>query len=314
MSGASPSGPLVAVTSPSFCAHPELAQETERSFPGCRLNRSGQRLEGDVLVEFLAGAAGAVVGLETMDEAVLQRCPDLRIIAKYGVGLDNIDLDWCARSGIAIGWTGGVNRLSVAEMTLGFMLALCRNLFVTSTLLKSGEWRKQGGIQLSGRTVGVIGVGNIGREVVRLLQPFHCTVLVNDIIDLSEYCREHGVTSASKEEIFAAADIVTIHTPLNNETRDLVDRATLSRMKRGAYLINTARGGVVNQVDLAWALSSGVIAGAAVDVYDVEPPKADEFLTLPNLICTPHIGGNSSEAVSAMGFSAINHLKEYFGR
>lgn len=302
----------VVVTSPSFSGHQVLTAEMEHSFPGCRFNISNRRLEGDELAEFIGDAEGAVIGLEQIDAAMLRRCSNLRIIAKYGVGLDNIDLNACEKAGVVIGWTGGVNRLSVAEMTLGFMLSLCRNLFYTSLNLKSGKWNKSGGSQLSGKTVGIIGAGNIGREVIRLLEPFHCRILVNDIIDISGYCAEHGLIEASKEDVFSTADIVSIHIPMSRQTRGLVNRGTLSLMKRSAFLINTARGGIVCQDDLAWALQVGVIAGAAVDVYEEEPPDNREFLALSNLICTPHIGGNSAEAVVAMGMSAIKHLKEFF--
>lgn len=306
--------PRVVVTSPSFSRHALLRNEMIKLFPGVILNDTNLRLSGESLATFLEEADAAIIGLEKIDESVLSRCNRLKIIAKYGVGLDNIDLEFCRNSGIAIGWTGGVNRLSVAEMTLGFMLALCRNLFVTSNLLSKGTWEKNGGCQLSGKTVGIIGAGNIGREVIRLLQPFGCRILVNDIIDISLYCEQLGLVSASPKEIFSTADIVTLHTPLNDDTHHLVSRETLSMMKPSAFLINTSRGGVVCQDDLSRALQTGSIAGAAIDVYEEEPPSDLEFLSLPNLICTPHIGGNSAEAVLNMGMSAIGHLKEFFGK
>lgn len=314
MKAASVQQPKVAVTSPSFSKHPQLRSEMERLFPGVVLNEGNRRLEGNELVNYLNGADAAVIGLERIDEEVIAGCPGLRIIAKYGVGLDNIDIASCRKAGVTIGWTGGVNRLAVAEMALGFMLALCRNLFFTSNLLGKGTWEKSGGCQLSGKTVGVIGAGNIGREVIRLLFPFGCRILVNDILDIASYCEEEGLVNATKREIFSLCDIVTMHTPLNAETYHLVNRETLSLMKPSSFLINTARGGVVCQNDLHRALAGGAIAGAAIDVYEEEPPSGLDFLSLPNLICTPHIGGNSAEAVLSMGMSAIGHLKEFFGR
>lgn len=302
----------IAVTSTSFSKNEVLAREIKRYFPDVRLNGTGERLEGERLASFIDDAEGLVVGLEKLDAHLLSECPNLKVIAKYGVGLDNIDLGFCRERGIAVGWTGGVNRLSVAELTLGFMLALCRNLYVTSNQLKNGTWNKSGGHQLSGRKVGIIGVGNIGREVVRLLEPFRCEVLANDIVDQRAYYLEKGLREATKEEIFAEAEIVSLHTPLTPDTEGLIDRGALSRMKRSAFLINTARGGIVRQDDLKWALQNGMIAGAAVDVYEEEPPTDTEFLGLPNLICTPHIGGNAYEAVIAMGMSAIGHLKDFF--
>ena len=304
--------PLVAVTSPSFSRHDILKAEMSRLFPGCRLNAAGNMLEGLELLEFIKDAEAIIIGLEKIDESLLRQCTNLKVVAKYGVGLDNIDLDACNVHGITVGWTGGINRLSVAEMTLGFMLALCRNLFVTSQQLKGGKWDKRGGYQLSGKTVGIIGAGNIGREVVRLLKPFDCNILVNDIVEITDYCTTNALIQTTKEEIFSSADFITIHTPLTAETRNMINRNSLSMMKPSANLINTARGGIVCQDDLAWALREATIAGAALDVFQEEPPTCQEFLNLPTLICTPHIGGNSAEAVLSMGMSAIGHLKEFF--
>jgi D-3-phosphoglycerate dehydrogenase len=304
--------PKVVVTSPTFSRHEDLKLEIERFFPGCRFNTLNRRLEGAELAEFIADADAAVIGLEKIDGYILTHCDHLKIIAKFGVGLDNIDLDFCQTNDITVGWTGGVNRLSVAEMTLGFMISLSRNLFATSIALKNGVWNKQGGSQLSGKTVGIFGVGNIGKEVVRLLAPFDCRIIVNDIIKQNDYYASNGLIEVDSATLFAEADIVTIHTPLTNETKGLIDRQMISRMKPNALLINTARGGIIVHDDLRWALENNIIAGAAVDVYEVEPPDEQELISLPNLICTPHIGGNSSEAVSAMGMNAIKHLINYF--
>lgn len=303
---------MIAVTSSSFSKSSTLTAELRNHFTEVRLNISGEKLQGDDLARFLTDADGAVIGLERIDRDVLCQCSNLKFIAKYGVGLDNIDLKACNEMGVKVGWTGGVNRLSVAEMTVGFMLALCRNLFFSSNQLKGGEWNKTGGAQLSGKTIGIIGVGNIGQEVIRLLQPFGCQIMVNDIIDNPGFYERYGLEFATKEEIFAHADIVSIHTPLTEETCHLINRATLQRMKRSAFLINTARGGIVLHEDLKWALKNGIIAGAAIDVYESEPPEDSDLLGIPNLICTPHIGGNANEAVIAMGMSAIKHLREFF--
>jgi len=192
------------------------------------------------------------------------------------------------------------------------MLGLCLNLYETSYRLKSGDWFRKGGFQLSGKTVGIIGVGNIGKEVVRLLKPFNCTILINDIIDQHEYYRANGLIETSKERIFRECDIITIHTPLTTETRNLLNGDSLRMVKKEAFLINTSRGAIINQDDLKEALKSGGIAGAALDVFEEEPPSDKEFLELPNLFCTPHIGGNAKEAVWAMGLSAIRHLENFF--
>ena len=304
----------IVVTSPSFSKNKTLQDEIYRYFPNVKLNLEGKRFNQEELIEYIKEADAIIVGLEPINKEVLEKCPNLKIISKYGVGLNNIDLKECKRKDIKIGWSGGVNRLSVAEMTLGFMLMLSRNLFITTNLHKNGTWKKDGGFELSGKTIGIIGVGHIGKEIVRLLKPFRCNILVNDIIDQDRYYKENNLKKASKEDIFKTCDIVTIHTPYNDETKNMVDLDVLKTMKKTAYILNTARGGIINEQDLKYALQNGIIAGAAIDVYTKEPPNDKELINLPNLICTPHIGGNSAEAVEAMGMSAIKHIKKFYGK
>lgn len=302
----------IKVTSPSFSSNKILREEIKKYFPNTTLNIQGKRFNKKELIEFIKDAEAIIIGLEEIDEEVLNQLPHLKMISKYGVGLNNIDLKACKKRDIQIGWTGGVNRLSVAEMTLGYMLMLCRNLYITSNELKRGIWNKSGGFQLSSKTIGIIGVGYIGKELVRLLAPFGCTILVHDIIDQSDYYAQNQLTEVSKEELYARSDIVTIHTPLDINTRSMINLNVFKQMKKSAYILNSARGGIINENDLKYALQNGLIAGAAMDAYIEEPPTDMELLKLPNLICTPHIGGNAQEAVEAMGLSAILHLREYF--
>lgn len=302
----------IAVTSKSFSKNAYLKQQLLNVFPDVKFNYADKKLTPIETVEFLQDCEGAIVALEEITEWVLSQLPTLKIIAKYGVGLDNIDLTACKKHGVHIGWTGGVNKTSVAEMTLGFMLMLSRNLYLTSNQLKEGIWNKNGGSSLYGKTIGIIGIGHIGKEVIQLLKPFGCTILVNDIIDQTTYYAKQNVLHCSKEEIFQKSDIISLHTPSTEQTFHLINASTLALMKSSAYIINTARGDIINLHDFKSALSSGRIAGAAIDVYDIEPPQDRALLSFPNLICTPHIGGNAHEAVVAMGESAIIHLKEYF--
>lgn len=302
----------IVVTSPSFSSNKSLQQEIYKYFPKAKLNLDGKRFNKEELVEYIKDADAIIVGLEPIDKEVLEQCPNLKIVSKYGVGLNNIDLEACKKRDITIGWTGGVNKLSVAEMTLGYMLMLCRNLFITSNELKNGIWNKSGGFQLSEKRIGIIGVGYIGKELIRLLKPFNCEILVNDIINQEQYYKENNLKEVSKEEIFKTCDIVTIHTPFDSTTDNLINKKVFETMKNSSFIINSARGGIINEDDLKYALLNNIIAGAAVDAYVEEPPTDKELLSLPNLICTPHIGGNSKEAVEAMGLSAINHLKEFY--
>lgn len=302
----------IVATSPSFSNNKVLQDEIYTYFPDAKLNLEGKRFNKQELIEFVQDAEALIVGLELVGDEVLDACKNLKIVSKYGVGLNNIDQKACKKRGIKIGWTGGVNKLSVAEMTLGYMLMLSRNLYVTSNELKSGTWNKSGGFQLSGKTVGIIGVGHIGKEVVRLLKPFDCKILVNDIINQDEYYEKNNLREVTKEELYRNSDFITLHTPFNKVTENLITAKTMKIMKSSSYLLNSARGGLVNEKDLKLSLQNGTIAGAAIDAYVEEPPSDTEFLSLPNFICTPHIGGNAKEAVEAMGMSAIKHLRDFY--
>ena len=301
----------VKVSNIAFSKNQYLVDQLVSEFPDAEVNVKGIRMNGDDLVEYFTGAEAVIVGLEQITPSLLDKLPEIKIIAKYGVGLDNVDLNACRERSVAVGWTGGVNKRSVAEMALGFMLALCRNLYTTSNQLKQLKWNKSGGTQLTGKTVGVIGLGNIGKELVNLLKPFDCNILVNDVIDVKNYCVDNGLKEVTKEELYSQSDIISVHTPLTPEMKGLFNSKVFEKMKPTAFLINTARGGIINENDLKSALKNNIIGGAALDVYEQEPPEDGEFLALPNLISTPHTGGNSYEAVVAMGLSAIGHLVDY---
>lgn len=302
----------IAVTSPSFSRHPLLRAELMTRFPGARLREDEGPLSGERLRDHLAGCNGAVIGLEPVDAALLDALPELRIVAKYGVGLDNIDQAACAARGVAIGWTPGVNSRSVAELALCFMLGLVRNVFFTGTRLRAGEWIKRGGSQLSGKTVGIIGVGHAGQALIRLLAPFGCRILANDIDDRTAFCAETGAIVCDKARIWAEADIVSLHVPLTPDTHHLIDAPALACLRPGAFVINTARGSIVDELALKAALDSGHLGGAALDVFAEEPPTDRALIEHSRLAATPHIGGNAEEAVLAMGRSAIGHLEHFF--
>lgn len=301
----------IVVTTNSFSNNDILVNELKTLTSNIVLNKI-KRYTKDELIENLKNADAAIVGLDVIDESVLKECKNLKIIAKYGVGLNNLNLEDCKKHNVAIGWTGGVNKTSVAEMALGMMLMFSRNLFVTTNQLKNGTWNKSGGFQLSGKTVGIIGMGYIGKELARLLEPFRCKILVNDIINQDDYYKKHNYIEVSKKELYQESDFISIHTPQDESTFNFITLNEMKMMKSTVYLLNTARGGLINEQDLKYALQNNLIAGAGIDAYVEEPPVDKEFINLPNLICTPHIGGNAKEAVNAMGMSAIKHLKKYF--
>ncbi len=304
--------PRVAVTPPAFCKSQSLKTELLGHFPNAVFNEKDRYLSGPDLVDFLTDADAALIGRDPINTELIRSLPKLRMISKYGVGLDNLDPEALSRARIELRVTSGTNRRSVAELALGFMIGLCHNMSSGSEELKSGSWRREGGQELTGKSIGIIGCGNVGQELVRLLQPFQCKIRVRDIADRSGFCREFGAVETGFDEIIEEADIITLHVPLTENTENLIDKSVLAKMKPSAFLVNTSRGRVVHQGDLHQALVSGEIAGAGLDVFWEEPPVETEFLQLPNLMVTPHIGGNSREAVEAMGRAAIQNLVEYF--
>lgn len=283
-----------------------------RAFPNTVFNEKGRYLSESESIEFFEDADAALVGRDLISAKVLSALPRLRIVSKYGVGLDNIDREALERRQIALGWTPGGNKRSVAEVTLCFMLGLFHNIFREGAQLKRSGWREDGGRQITGKTVGIVGCGHIGQEVVRLLRPYDCRILVRDILDRQVFCRAAGALESGFDDLIQQSDIVSLHVPLTPATRNMIDSSVLGRMKPDAYLVNTSRGKVVDPRALKSALLNGAIAGAALDVFAEEPPDDPELIALPNLMVTPHIAGNAVEAVEAMGRNAINHLLEFF--
>lgn len=275
-----------------------------------QFNDEGLTLRGQDLVEFARGRRKLITALEPVDEAFLAAVPEVRVISKYGVGTDMLDKRAMARRGVRLGWTGGVNKRSVAELAIAFMISLLHQVPQANRDLSGGLWKNRQGRELSSRVVGIVGCGNIGKELTPLLRAFGCTVLARDILDFPKFYAAHGVQPVGLAELLSRSDITTLHLPLDDSTRNMLDRETLALMKPGSILINTARGGLVDESALKTMLMDGRLAGAGFDVFAAEPPEDLELLRLPNFLATPHIGGSSEEAVLAMGRAAIRGLDE----
>ena len=299
----------IAVCSRSFSRHPILRAELLARYSQVTFNETGRQMDGDELVAFLRGHDKAITALERMDDCVLASLPELKVIGKYGVGLDMIDLNAMRQYGKRLGWVKGVNRRSVAELTLAFAIVMLRHVPAANREVLAGTWRQLTGGLLTGRTVGIIGCGNVGQDLVRLLQPFNCPILVNDINDYSDFYAEYNIEVVTEEALLERADVVTLHVPLDDSTYGMLSQERIALMKSASVLINVARGGVVDESALKRALIEKRIAAAAFDVFANEPPQDVELLHLPNFLVTPHIGGSAEEAILAMGRSAIEGLE-----
>ena len=300
----------VAVCSRSFSRNLVLRDELQSGYRKVTFNDAGQSLSGTDLAAYLEGHDKAIIGLEQIDETVLEAVPELRVISKYGVGTDMLDLEAMARRGVRLGWTAGVNSRAVAELVIALTIALLRDLPDLSRGIERGEWRQAIGRQVSGRTVGIVGWGSIGRDLADLLVPFGCRVLATDVRDVDTECRLAGVESLALEALLSEADVVTLHVPLTEGTEGLIGEAQLGLLRPDSVLVNASRGGVVDEYALHDALVSGRLRGAAMDVFRSEPPFGSPLLGLPNFVATPHIGGSTEEAYLAMGRAAIRGLDD----
>lgn len=302
----------IAVISPLFSRSPQLMQELSSYFTDIKYNVDNALKTKEDIIAFLQGMDGAIVGREEIDGAILCACPKLKILSRYGVGLDNIDVNAMEKSGVKLGWSGGTNSNSVAEITLSLMLSLIRNLHISTTLLKQHIWKVNGGSELTCKTIGLFGFGNIAKRVVELLAPFGCTILVSNRTQSEADVKKYGIIYASKEQIIKEADIISIHLPLTPESHNLFSTQEFEAMKPSSFIVNTARGGIIDEEALKVALKTGQIAGAGLEAFLEEPTHDWELIDLPNLVCLPHLGGNSKESILAMGHASIGHLRAYF--
>jgi len=248
-----------------------------------------------------------------VDAALLEHAKKLRVVGRAGVGVDNIDLDAATRKGIAVMNTPGANAVAVAEQTLGMMLAMARHLCRADALMHSGKWEKKAlqGTELRKKTLGIVGLGRVGMEVARRARAFDMQIVAHDPFVSTSVAKEQGIRMASLDEVFAAADYLSLHVGLTPQTQGMINAESIQKMKAGIRLVNCARGELVDEAALAEALKSGRVAGAALDVFIEEPLKNSPLTALENVILTPHIGGSTNEAQEAVGYQIAQQVKDY---
>jgi D-3-phosphoglycerate dehydrogenase / 2-oxoglutarate reductase len=297
----------VAITPRSFRdtpgAHHDLLQEygIEWRFPD--LDRP---LNAAEMIAFVEGCAGLIVGTDAVTEGVLAAGP-LRAVVKFGSGMDNIDLAAAERRSVLLDSTPGANARSVAELAIGLMLAVARSIPAHDRKVRAGEWSRRTGVELRGKTLGLVGYGAIGREVAVIAEGLGMDVLVHD--PHAEVDRAEG----SLREVLSGADVVSLHLPLSHETRNLIGRPELAELKDDAILVNTARGGVVDEAALALELASGRLRGAAFDSFATEPPESSPLVHLDAFVGSPHAGAATAEAAQRAGVAAIEQLMNLLG-
>ena len=268
----------------------------------------GWQLSEDELMRFLPGIKGALAGSEPYTQRVLAAYPQLRVIARAGVGYDAVDVPAATRHGVAVAITPGTNEGSVAEHTFCLILGLAKNIISQHLGVKSGGWPRGANLPLRGKILGIAGLGRIGKAVALRGQAFGMKLLAYDPVPDSAFAQHHQITMVSFEQLLSESDYLTLHLPFNAESRNLINRKTLARMKPSAFLINTARGPVINEADLLDALKNKRLAGAGLDVYEQEPPGKHPLFELDNVLLTPHAAGTDIQSRDDMALSAANAI------
>lgn len=283
-----------------------LKTELEAQVGEVIYNPTGKPLTSTEVAQLLPGVDGYIAGLDGIDANAIKAADRLKVIARYGVGVDNVDLAAAQEKGIIVTNTPGANSVSVAELALGLMLALARQIPEAVEAVHQGKWPRSSGISLEGKVVGILGLGAIGKQLARRLAGFDCKIVAFDPYADLEFAKDNHIELAAMDEVIGQADFVSLHLPLLPETRGLVNEGFLNKMKRGSYLINTSRGESVDEVALLKALQTGHLKGAGLDAFTIEPPDPkNPLLTLPQVIATPHLGAQTDGATSNMGWFAM---------
>ena len=311
---------IVAVTSRSFSNNPQLVKELKKRYANVVLNDSGATLSGNQLINFLSPAEKAIIGIEDLSENNLSQLPNLRVISKYGVGLNNINLDYCKSRNIKLGFVPGVNKQSVAEFALTLILLSLRKIHTNHLDISNGKWPQSKGFELNGKTISILGFGNIGQKLASFLTPFQCQInffdervfTATEIVEISKNNNIDPdlIKQVSFEDALQDGDIISIHLPLNEGTQNIVNKEALAHLKPSAVIVNTARGGIVNEEELLNFLKLNRDNFAAFDVFHEEPVIKNSLFELENFFGTSHRSSLTFEGINSMGMAAINGLDD----
>jgi phosphoglycerate dehydrogenase-like enzyme len=264
-------------------------------------------------IDALAGIDATIAGSEPYNDRVLAASPALRVVSRAGVGVDRIDIDTVTRHGVVVAITPAGNHESVAEHTMAMILSLARSLVPQNRTVREGHWTRVPLVPLRGRTLGLVGLGRIGRSVAVRAAAFGMNLVACEQVPDLQFARRHAIDLVNMDTLLPRSDFVSLHVPLTDQTRGLIDRTALARMKPGSFLVNTARGGLVVESDLLAALQSGRLGGAGLDVFAQEPTPADNpLLKLENVLVTPHMGGVDTQSNADMAVQSAQNIIDLF--
>ena len=305
--------PTILITSTSFGKKIKGPLETLQSKGyELKLNDLGRPMTPEELIERLDGYEGCIAGLDHFTADVLGKSKQLRILARYGAGVDRVDLQAAADAGIMVTNTPVANSDSVADLAVGLMLAVARNIPAADRTVREGGWSNMYGVSLAGKTVGLVGCGRIGRRVADRVRGFRCRVIAVDPALDAATAAEAQVELVSLDALLAASDFISLHLPANEQTRGCISTEQFRRMKPSAILVNTARGEVIDEPALLAALRDGEIRGAGLDAHAEEPPDPSRYEGLDNVVLTPHMGAYTEDALINMADGAVENLCAFF--
>lgn len=307
----------IGVSSRSFCRSRPLRSALENYFDDIVYNQDLRHFSEEELINFFHECEAVIVSEDFISKKVIDSLPKLKILSKFGVGLDSIDTSYLKKKNIVLGWNPGVNSAAVAQLALSYLILMLREAYFLNRQLLSNNWEKiKESRDMSGITVGIVGFGNVGKQLASYLKIFESNILVYDPLFKADEMLSDGVKSVSFEEILNDSDAVSLHVPLTAKTKNLFGKEELNRMKQGSVLVNLSRGGVVTESALLEVLKNGHLSGAASDVFENEPENTKKFqselLDCTNFFSTPHIAGTTNQTVQALGEMAIKSLIDHY--
>jgi len=271
-------------------------------------NETGKPLPEDDMLEHLKECDGCIAGLDSITAKVIDACPNLKVISRYGAGYDRVDVAEAKKKGIKVTNTPGVNAEAVGELSFGLILSVARSIPYLNEETRKGGWVRSSGIELKGKTLGILGLGAIGKVVARCGQGFGMHVMAYDPFMNEEYCKTNAIDNCPLEEVFEKANVISLHLPLNDETYHMVGRAQIEKMQEGTILINASRGGIIDEDAAYDALKTGKLAGLGLDAFEKEPPVDSKLFEFPTVVATPHSGSHTKEAVENMASLSVENL------
>ncbi len=275
-------------------------------------NDKGRPIKKEEMMDLIPDIDGIIIGIDCFDNDIINQANNLKVISKYGVGVDNIDMLTAKISNVVVCNTPTANTDAVADLAFALMLSLARRIPEADRETKAGNWKKIIGNAVYGKTLGVIGLGKIGRALVKRAKGFDMNILVFDIFHDNEFAEKYGIKYVNIDRLLMESDYISLHTPLNDETRNIISTDEFKKMKDTAFLINTSRGGIIDERALYHALRDGYLRGAALDAFLNEPPQGSPLRDLDNIIMTSHNGAYTEEAIASMGIQAVQNLIDVF--